>query len=346
MKILVIGPLAFTKKQLGGQVVKTRSIYQLLVEHSEYLFELDYIDTTVLGVFALVRKLFTCDKVVFMLSHNGMRFLFPLIFLIGKTTHKQLHYFVVGGWLAKWLGNKPIIRYMLKKIDGIYPQTQCLCADLINQYSFSNVIVYNNFRYFDFEANPTYPGDKLKLVFMARVEKMKGLDWIFNLAKWLKDNHNDRISISFYGPIKAEDKAYFEEYVDKYDFVEYCGALNPEKIHKILCKYDVMLLPTHYFTEGLPGSIVDAYISGIPVVATEWQAAREFVDDGKSGIIIPFDNGQDALVEAVLSMDKDRDALFEMKKNALQKSKDFGPEVAWERIKTILFKDEKNTVSC
>lgn len=30
-----------------------------------------------------------------------------------------------------------------------------------------------------------------------------------------------------------------------------------------------MLLPTHYYTKGLPCSIVDAYIAGIPVIATE-----------------------------------------------------------------------------
>lgn len=38
-----------------------------------------------------------------------------------------------------------------------------------------------------------------------------------------------------------------------------------------------MLLPTHYYTEGLPGSVLDAYMSGIPIIVSRWKHASEFV---------------------------------------------------------------------
>ena len=86
-----------------------------------------------------------------------------------------------------------------------------------------------------------------------------------------------------------------------------------------------MLLPTHFFTEGLPGSIVDAYISGIPVIVTEWKHAREFVDDGLTGYIIPFGSGQNQLIEKVLLLEQDRELLQKMQSNALVKRMTFAP---------------------
>jgi glycosyltransferase involved in cell wall biosynthesis len=96
---------------------------------------------------------------------------------------------------------------------------------------------------------------------------MKGLDWIFSLAEYIKSHRlEDKITLTFYGPIHEEDRDYFEAELRKYSFAEYKGVLQPSEIHQTLNDYDVMLLPTHYYTEGLPGSIIDAYISGIPVM--------------------------------------------------------------------------------
>ena len=86
-----------------------------------------------------------------------------------------------------------------------------------------------------------------------------------------------------------------------------------------------MLLPTHFYTEGLPGSVVDAYISGIPVIVTEWKHSHEFVDDGKSGFIVPFEDGMQQMIDKVLLLEKDRELLRQLKTNALVKRMEFAP---------------------
>lgn len=155
---------------------------------------------------------------------------------------------------------------------------------------------------------------------------MKGLDWIFELAEAIEELHlQDRISITFYGPILEDDKSYFEENVSRFSFVEYKGILEPKDIHESLSNYDVMLLPIHYYTEGLPGSVVDAYISGIPVIVTEWKHSHEFVEDGKSGFIVPFDNGKKEFIKKVMLLEKDRKLLNQLQVNALQKRMEFAP---------------------
>lgn len=179
--------------------------------------------------------------------------------------------------------------------------------------------------FFDFE--PKYSeSKKLKIVFMARVMKQKGIDWIFKLAEHIATNKlQEKYSITFYGPETEEDKEYFEKNVAKYDFVEYLGSLQPNEIHETLSHYDVMLLPTHFYTEGLPGSIVDAYISGIPVIVTEWKHSHEFVEDGKSGYIVSFKNGLPEMIEKVLLLEKDRDLLRRLQDNVLVKRMEFKP---------------------
>ena len=136
---------------------------------------------------------------------------------------------------------------------------------------------------------------------------------------------HDRFSITFFGQINDDDCEYFKQEVQNYSFVEYKGPLQPSEIHDTLSKYDVMLLPTHFYTEGLPGSVVDAYISGIPVLVTDWKHAHEFVEDGVSGYIVPFENGQQQMIEKVMLLKKDKELLRQLQSNVLVKRMEFAP---------------------
>jgi glycosyltransferase involved in cell wall biosynthesis len=202
-------------------------------------------------------------------------------------------------------------------------------------YGFKNVDVFPNFRINNFIPTAHHEEGKLKLVFMARVIKMKGLDLIFKLGDYILQNGlQNQVSIDFYGPQQNDDNDvdYFNSNIFNYSFMKYHGPLEPSDIFMTLEKYDAMLLPTHFYTEGLPGSILDAYISGIPVVVTKWKHATEFVDDGESGIIIPFEDDGTALVEAVMNLFENTTLLNQMKVKAQKKWYEFSSEKAWELI--------------
>ena len=204
---------------------------------------------------------------------------------------------------------------------------------LLSDYGFDNVTVFPNFRFTTFIPTEYHEDGKLKLVFLARINKLKGLDVIFSLASVIKDkklNHN--ISIDFYGPLYEPDKVYFFEEVNKYDFVTYNGELQPELINKTIEKYDAMLLPTHYYTEGLPGSVLDAYMSGIPIIVSRWKHASECVKNGETGFIIPFENGLNELISSVMFLYENPSALSGMKKNAYRESTIYHSESAWNII--------------
>jgi glycosyltransferase involved in cell wall biosynthesis len=48
---------------------------------------------------------------------------------------------------------------------------------------------------------------------------------------------------------------------------------------------DIFVLPSH--REGMPRSIIEAMLCGLPVVATDIRGAREEVVDGRTGLLVP-----------------------------------------------------------
>lgn len=327
-KILVLGYFGYNTNQLDGQTVKTRDLYRLAKEQSHD--NIDYYDTqdfqsNKFSIFKMFWKVIRCNTLFYLPAHNNLRYIFPIVYCLSLIFRFRIHYFVVGGWLKEFLANLPMHRYMLKHISGIHVETRRLKSDLEEFYKFKNVDVFPNFRFFEYDPK-RFDSEKLRLVFMARVNKMKGLDWIFELADHIVSRGlQDKFSLTFFGPLSEDDKDYFESNIKKYSFAEYKGKLEPSVIHETLSQFDVMLLPTHYYTEGLPGSIVDAYISGIPVIVTEWKHSHEFVEDGISGYIIPFEDGQQQLIEKVLLLEQDRELLHTLQANALVKRMEFAP---------------------
>lgn len=328
-RILVLGYFGYLTNQLDGQTVKTRDVYRLAKEQSGD-YRVDYFDTQDLKknkllVFRMFWKVIHCNILFYLPAHNNLKVFFPIIFIFSRLFKFNIHYFVVGGWLREYLTKLPIHRSMLSRINGIHAETKRLKKELEDYYGFNNVDIFPNFRFFEFNPKPS-ESEKLRIVFMARVIRQKGLDWVFNLADYISEHKlKDKYSITFYGPEIDEEKEYFESNVAKYEFVKYRGTLQPSEIYETLSQYDVMLLPTHFYTEGLPGSIVDAYISGIPVIVTEWKHSHEFVEDGESGYIVSFENGLPEMIEKVLLLEKDRSLLRRLQDNVLVKRMEFKP---------------------
>ncbi|MFT8978264.1 glycosyltransferase family 4 protein [Gluconobacter oxydans] len=58
-----------------------------------------------------------------------------------------------------------------------------------------------------------------------------------------------------------------------------------EDVPELLRAADVFALPSHF--EGLPMSVIEAMLTGLPVVATDVRGPREQVLDGKTGFLVP-----------------------------------------------------------
>jgi glycosyltransferase involved in cell wall biosynthesis len=56
-------------------------------------------------------------------------------------------------------------------------------------------------------------------------------------------------------------------------------------VARLLAASDVFALPSHF--EGLPMSVIEAMLTGLPVVATNVRGPREQVADGETGFLVP-----------------------------------------------------------
>lgn len=139
-----------------------------------------------------------------------------------------------------------------------------------------------------------------------------------------------------------KDEKYFYDQVQRFELVDYKGVLNPKNINFVLSEYDALVLLTRYEGEGFPGSILDAYISGIPVLVTDWLFLPEFVDEGETGFVV---KDVDLFIEKVKLLANDKVLLKAMKQNAVAKSQEFSAEKAWSKIEGFFPEQDRCVVS-
>jgi glycosyltransferase involved in cell wall biosynthesis len=338
-KILVLGFFGFKNNQLCGQTVKTRNIYNLLKNHEKEIGEVIYFDTQIfkhnwLEGFNMLWKVAICKKLVYLPAQNNFKYLFPFIYLITKLTRVDIVHVVVGSWLDYFLLNKPFHCYMLKKILISLPQTNKTCQILKHEYNILNVQQLNNFRISNFIFQSNKGHGTFKVVFMARINKLKGISHVFELAEKFIENNKD-ITVDFFGQINSDDKNYFFQNINRLKNVCYNGHLDPSEINNKLQEYDVLVLPTSFPDEGFPGSILDAYIAGIPVIVTNWKHLPEFVDEGKTGFLIDLNNISE-MYNYCIKLYENPSLLNQMKKHALEKSKEYSSDKAWKILKNYI----------
>lgn len=330
---LVFGYFGLVTNQLDGQTVKTRSVHRLLEEklHGNVSFyDTEKLKKSKVSLSSALLKLAKHKEIIYLPAGNNLKKFFPLLFFLSKLFSFNIHYFVVGGWLPKLLETHPSLKWMLKKISNIFVETTLMQKKLTDELGFDNISIFPNFRFVKYSKfqSDISKNSMFKVVFMSRISRMKGIDFVFKYAKIAPVN----TQIDFYGPINKDDKCYFLQNIEDNSNTKYLGILQPEAINGTLAEYDVMVLPTMYFTEGLPGAIVDAYSAGIPVIATKWVHAHEFVLDGETGFSIPFENGFDCFVEKLNSLNENRVLLKNMKNNATVFAKKFNSDYAWSII--------------
>lgn len=334
--IFVLGYFGFRTNRLNGQTVRTRSIHQLLeLKNNSKVSYYDTEDfkTNKLTLFVAIANILKRKTLVFVPAQNSFKYFFPFIFLLCKTFQVRIVLIAVGGWLPDLLKGKRIHAFLLSKISCVFTQSSSMHEQIASNYNLKNVETLHNFRIHNSTPQFSYNSNwTLKIVFFARIMKEKGVDVVFRLAEHLeRNNYTDQISIAFYGPIEPGFNIYFYNRISKHKNITYKGVLQPEDVYSTLCKYDLLVLPTSYQGEGFPGSILDAFISGVPVIVSNWMFLPEFVNNGENGFVFDLKR-EHKLYEHVITLLKDRDLLLKMKKSAYESSKLYSSEKAWSII--------------
>ena len=154
----------------------------------------------------------------------------------------------------------------------------------------NGVIQVPNFKCIDYLPQISAPQNILRFVFLSRIMEEKGCNEILAAAKLLNEwGLQKQYIVDFYGKVADDYKTTFEEGLSKLPNVKYQDFLDmrKEEGYDRLATYDMLLFPTYWKGEGFAGIFIDAFVSGLPMIITDWAHNSQFVKKGETGLFIP-----------------------------------------------------------
>ena len=223
----------------------------------------------------------------------------------------------------------------LKRFDGLYAETETLKQKL-GALGLDNVSVVPNCKNLEILAKDELvyqSGEPLKLCTFSRVMKEKGIEDAANAVKEVNAQAGRIIyTLDIYGQVDSGEKEWFENLENGFpEYVKYKGEVGYDKSTEVLKNYFALLFPTRFYTEGIPGTIIDAYAAGIPVISAKWESFSDMVDEGVTGF--GYEMGDvSGLARQLVAMAEDPETLNKMKSDCLKKSRDFTPQSALKNL--------------
>lgn len=338
-KIGLIGRIDPDRTLFDGQTVKTRMMHKMLCDMygAENIVAVDTIDWRhrALRVAADTRRcLHECDDIVILLSQNGRRVLYPRLAKAARKRGKRIYQNLIGGWLDGDLEQFPEWTGYLNAFKINWVESHQL-ADALAKKGVTNASYLPNFKYLekvDVPDTRSYD-DGWRFCIFSRVVREKGVGDAMQAVEELNASDGGRsFALDIYGPI---DEAYKEELdglLDKSPHCSYKGSVTPEESVSTVSKYDLLLFPTRWVKEGIPGTIIDALSAGVPIIGAKWQYYDEMLEDGVTGFGYEFGHNEllgGAIGKFVSLSDEDHNA---MRHKCLERAKAYTPEAVAEKI--------------
>lgn len=302
----------------GGVTNKNRDIYSALSK--------EHINIKKIDVNRIKRKKGIKEVIRFLMSLlPGNRFIIGLsgvrgnsvrmVKFLNMVTHSNLKksiYFMMGGTEASKIAQDSALIKLFGNLKQIYVETPSM-KDIMNSAGMNNISLYPNCRPRSSSIscyNTTRDTKTINCVFFSYIDEMKGVDIILDAAKRTSETH-----YSFYGDISEEYKDKFLKAIASLKNCSYNGYFNgkPSEIYTLLQKFDLLLFPTKWECEGVPGILVEAKIAGVPVIASKNSFNGEIVEDGVDGILLK-ENNSVSLCNTLNCLRCNKDTIIKMKK--------------------------------
>lgn len=304
-KIIFIGPAGGGGVPQNGASAKN---YHLMKYFKEKNINVSSIDTEnwrknplVLVKLALI-ILFN-QKAKYIIAANNMSSYRVLQIMSLFPQKRSVIYWIIGGSIADWIKEGKVKAEPFKQVDYFLVEGKKMQKKFA-EVGFNNAIYVPNFKCIDYIPEKRRSNEKkTRFVFLSRIIPEKGCNTIIDAAKQLNNKYFDRFIVDFYGPFEAEYESSFRNAISAVGNISYNGFLDlrNQKNYDRLAEYDVMLFPTYWHGEGFPGIVIDAFVSGLPVIATNWSLNADIIKDGRTGIILK-ENSVESLVQAMMDI--------------------------------------------
>ena len=147
-----------------------------------------------------------------------------------------------------------------------------------------------------YKAPPLESAEGLRLVFVGRLDPVKGVPVLFDALEKVRETRTDiSLEIVGGGSLKEELEARAKDIAG----VTFHGYMSQDEVAAKIEASDALVLPS--YAEGLPVVYMEALASARPVIATDVAGVSELVENNQTGLLIePGDSDQ--LAKAILEM--------------------------------------------
>lgn len=184
-----------------------------------------------------------------------------------KLTYRKANTYIVLGEIFK----KKLLDLGVKNEKTFFIETTVADSTYLNEFNLDQKISA-----FDSEV---------KLLFISRIEKEKGIYIAIDAVKIFSlNNPTQKIKLIVAGTGEELDhvKKYVQE--NKINNIEFVGQIKGEAKGKLLNECHIMLFPT-YFGEGLPNSILEGMLYGMPIITRINAGIPDIVKNEVNGFI-------------------------------------------------------------
>ena len=338
MLVCVIGNYGDSKTTVtDGQGVKTIELYNSLVERygskEVCKVNLHKKNTFILALLTLI-ALVRCKNLIVLVSVNGRKVYIPFIVKLNKIFHRRIFHSLIGSTTHKTLNEYPNLIPVFQSLAGNWSETKTE-KELLEKCGLNNVEIVKNFKNLSIlkEEDIVYK-EKIPFSFctFSRIEELKGIPNIVRAIKKLNSIYGYTVcTLDIYGYVMAHYEEGFEKLKDEFDdCINYRGIVDFKKSVDVLNKYYMVVFPTLYYTEGIPGTIIDAFASGVPVLCSEWESCFDIMNQ-EVGITYKFGD-DNALLDALKFAVENPNLIMSMKKACINEAKKYTKESVLDQI--------------
>lgn len=291
-KICIIGHFAWKDNDMIGAVVKARSLYSQLTAEYENEKGINTIDIYMWRknkfkvFYQLVRGFALSKNIILVISESSGKIL-SLIKLLKHIFNNNILYCLVGGDLDTNLKNHPERIKNIRCINHFFVETERCRSGLVD-LGISNVSVLKNFKMLQPVKNIKEQNyESFKFCCFSRIVKEKGIEDAIKAIDIL-NKAGYKCILDIYGAVDSSYNKEFFDIINGNEQCEYKGCVEANQSVEVLSDYFCLLFPTRFFNEGIPGTIIDGFAAGIPIICSDWKYRTELIVDGENGLVYPF----------------------------------------------------------
>ncbi|MBU2607978.1 MAG: glycosyltransferase, partial [Chloroflexi bacterium] len=151
-------------------------------------------------------------------------------------------------------------------------------------------------------------GDNKLILFVGRIEPLKGIDQLIRAIGYLADDLQPRLVIIGGGEDSQDEIARLRQLAENLniaDSVTFLGLIEQERLPLFYSAADVCVNPSYYETFGLVA--LESLACGTPVVATDVGGFRDVICSGETGYVLP-DNSPCQMADKIAAAISEPDA--------------------------------------